>query len=114
MLLDYTSCGGTPALRRRTGAPHDSDTPSPLPSPGGRGRKVLGTLTHCGSQAPSPPLPPGEGRGEGTSNFDSAHEADRAKKKGPAHAGPRLPIPMSDPSLQVRRERVRVALEGLD
>jgi very-short-patch-repair endonuclease len=43
-------------------------TPSPLPSPGGRGRLSLASPDAPELPTPFPPLPPGEGRGEGCSN----------------------------------------------
>jgi hypothetical protein len=43
----------------------DSETPSPLPSPGGRGGKGAGSPTGAEISSDVPPLPPGEGRGEG-------------------------------------------------
>src|SRR6185436_5641441 len=53
-----------------------SDTPSPLPSPGGRGGITPGSSTPVEERAPNPPLPPGEGMGEGTSKRRAASAPD--------------------------------------
>jgi ATP-dependent helicase/nuclease subunit A len=54
----------------------DSDTPSPLPSPGGRGRKGRGSSTPGGEPVTIPPLPPGEGGGEGVHKRKGASAAN--------------------------------------
>jgi len=54
-----------PALPSPEPRTPDSDTPSPQPSPGGRGSEVPALPTPAETPALVPPLPPGEGRGEG-------------------------------------------------
>src|SRR5688500_14030866 len=54
-------------MTKEDGRTSDSYIPSPPPSPGGRGRTVLGILNHLGAQGTYLPLPPGEGGGEGAS-----------------------------------------------
>ena len=65
------------------GDPRTSElgTPSPPPTPGGRGRTGAGSSEATGLASDVPPLPPGEGRGEGASERRAAPDAASPFKK---------------------------------